>query len=276
MPAIKERTAVNKKHKQHHDDHMDETWLIPYADLLTLLLALFIILFASSEMDSKKYDSIMRSLNSAFTGGTSFFEQPEVVPIIGEPASKKKDEDAKSEQADLKSAEQTLIQKETAELQELKQKIDQYIQDNKLSTQLETKLTNDLLMITIRDNALYASGSAIVKPDAQKLAVTIADMLTQYPQYQIEVAGHTDNVPIRNAEFETNWDLSAKRALNFMKILLQNDKITADRFRAIGYGEYRPIETNDTADGRSKNRRVEVTILRTIKEPTTIGVTGGQ
>lgn len=267
---------MNKKHKQHHEEHMDETWLIPYADLLTLLLALFIILFASSEMDSKKYDSIMRSLNSAFTGGTSFFEQPEVIPLIGEPASKKKDEDAKSEQADQKSVEQQTIQKETAELQELKQKLDQYIQDNKLSTQLETKLTNDMLMITIRDNALYASGSAIVKPDAQKLAVTIADMLTQYPQYQIEVAGHTDNVPIRNAEFETNWDLSAKRALNFMKILLQNDKITADRFRAIGYGEFRPIDSNDSADGRSKNRRVEVSILRTIKEPTTIGVTGGQ
>jgi chemotaxis protein MotB len=251
---------------------LDESWLIPYADLLTLLLALFIILFASSEMDSKKYDSIMRSLNSAFTGGSSFFEQPEVVPVPGEPATKKKDADTTSEQADLKGAQQQQIQKETAELQELKQKLDQYIQDNKLSAQLETKLTNDMLMITIRDNALFASGSATVKPDAQKLAVTISDMLTQYQQYQIEVAGHTDNVPIRNAEFETNWDLSAKRALNFMKILLQNDKITADRFRAIGYGEYRPIDSNDSADGRSKNRRVEVSILRTIKEDTTIGV----
>ncbi|MDF2716128.1 MAG: motB, partial [Paenibacillus sp.] len=149
-------------------------------------------------------------------------------------------------------------------------------QDNKLSAQLETKLTNDMLMITIRDNALFASGSATVKPEAQKLAVTISDMLTQYQQYQIEVAGHTDNVPIRNAEFETNWDLSAKRALNFMKILLQNDNITADRFRAIGYGEYRPIDSNDSADGRSKNRRVEVSIIRTIKDGTIIGVAENQ
>ncbi|PYI49971.1 flagellar motor protein MotB [Paenibacillus flagellatus] len=269
---------MSKKHKQHHDEHIDESWLIPYADLLTLLLALFIILFASSQVDSKKYEQIMRSLNSAFSGGVSFFEESTVVPVVTAPSSetKKKDEDAKSEQQELQGSpeQQEQIKKETAELQELKQKLDQYIADNNLSTQLETKLTNDMLMITIRDNALFASGSATVKPDAQKLAVTIGDMLTQYPQYQIEVAGYTDNIPIKNAEFETNWDLSAKRALNFMKILLQNGSIGPDRFRAIGYGEYRPIDTNDTADGRSKNRRVEVSILRTVKEPTTIGATG--
>ncbi|GAA3410025.1 flagellar motor protein MotB [Paenibacillus hodogayensis] len=266
---------MNKKHKQHHEEHIDESWLIPYADLLTLLLALFIILFASSEMDSKKYNSIMRSLNSAFTGGSSFFDQPQVVPIMEDPASdlNKKLEEAK-QLSEKQGAEQEQIRKETAELQELKQKLDRYIQDNQLTTQLETKLTNDMLMITIRDNALYASGSANVKPEAQKLAVTISDMLTQYPQYQIEVSGHTDNVPIRNAEFETNWDLSAKRALNFMKILLQNDKITANRFRAIGYGEFQPIDSNDTADGRAKNRRVEVSILRTIKSPNVIGADG--
>lgn len=264
---------MNKKRKQHHEEHIDETWLIPYADLLTLLLALFIILFASSEMDSKKYDSIMRSLNSAFTGSVSFFEQPVVVPAVGNPASdiKKQDDIAKNEQtaqANIEQQQQELIRKETAELQQLKEKIDRYIEENQLTTQLETKLTHDMLMITIRDNALFASGSATVTPDAQKLAVSISDLLTQYPQYQVEVAGHTDNVPIRNAEFETNWDLSAKRALNFMKILLQNNQIAGERFRAIGYGEYRPIDTNNTAEGRSKNRRVEVSIIRTIKDPT--------
>jgi chemotaxis protein MotB len=269
--------VVKKKHKQHHEEHIDETWLIPYADLLTLLLALFIILFASSEMDSKKYNSIMRSLNEAFTGGVSFFEQPEVVPVIGEPASdtKKHDETEKSTQADPTRTEQQqeLIRKETAELQQLKEKIDQYIVDNQLSTQLETKLTQDLLMLTIRDNALFPSGSATIRPEAQKLAVSISDLLSQYPQYQIEVGGHTDNVPIRTAEFDTNWDLSAKRAINFMKLLLQNSHLAADRFRTIGYGEYRPIDTNNTPEGRAANRRVEVSILRTTKEATIVGTT---
>jgi chemotaxis protein MotB len=222
-------------------------------------------LYASSELDSKKYDQIMHSLNSAFHGGVSLFEKSTVVPIDKEPADElhQKTEDARSEQELQRDREmQARLEKETADMKELKEKLDKYIQDNGLTTQLETKLTNEQLVITISDRALFASGSAAVKPEAQKLAVSISNMLAQYPDYQIEVAGHTDNVPINNKELETNWDLSAKRALNFMKILLQNDKIGSSRFRAIGYGEYHPVETNDTAEGRAKNRRVEVSIIR--------------
>ncbi|MFK7692185.1 flagellar motor protein MotB [Paenibacillus sp. HJGM_3] len=263
---------MSKRRKPHHEEHIDEGWLIPYADLLTLLLALFIILFASSEVDSKKYDQIMRSLNSAFSGGTSLFEKTTIVPITKEPTDEinKKTEDYKNQNQVLTREQQAQFEKEMADLQELKQKLDQYIQDNGLTTQLETRLTNDLLMITIRDNALFASGSAEVKPDARLLAQAISNMLTQYPNYQIEVAGHTDNIPINTREFETNWDLSSKRASNFMKILLQNQQINPARFSTIGYGEFHPIDDNNTAEGRAKNRRVEVSILRTAKNGTSI------
>ncbi|MDF2814739.1 MAG: motB [Paenibacillus sp.] len=265
---------MSKRRKQHHEEHMDETWLIPYADLLTLLLALFIILFASSEVDSKKYDNIMRSLNSAFSGGTNLFQQTSVVPITTDPTDQinKKTEEFKNPSQTSQESKELLAQmeKEMVDLQELKQKLDKYIQDNGLNTQLETRLTNDLLMITIRDNALYASGSAEVKPEARKLAQNIASMLTQYPGYQVEVAGHTDDIPINTREFETNWDLSSKRALNFMKILLPADSAGAARFSAIGKGEHHPIDTNQTADGRAKNRRVEVSILRNMKSGSTI------
>jgi chemotaxis protein MotB len=95
-------------------------------------------------------------------------------------------------------------------------------------------------------------------------------MLTQYPGYQVEVAGHTDNIPINTREFETNWDLSSKRALNFMNLLLPADSAGAARFSAIAKGEHHPIDTNQTADGRAKNRRVEVSILRNLKSGSTI------
>jgi chemotaxis protein MotB len=261
---------MSKKHrKEHHEEHIDETWLIPYADLLTLLLALFIILFASSQIDSKKYDQIMRALNSAFSGGTGMFEVTSAVPVMQEPVSesKKKDKDEDSPQNSTVTQQQQQLEKEKKDLEELKQKLDGYIKENGLDSQLETKLTPDMLMITIRDHALFTSGSAAVKPEAQKLAGAISDMLAGYPNYNIEVAGHTDNVPInRGGEFETNWDLSARRSLNFMKYLLASGKAGPERFRSIGYGEYRPIETNDTPEGRSKNRRVEVNILRNLKE----------
>ncbi|WP_159886578.1 flagellar motor protein MotB [Paenibacillus puerhi] len=258
-----------KKHSEHHEEHIDESWLIPYADLLTLLLALFIILFASSQTDSKKYNSIMRSLNQAFTGGVGAFEASNLIPITTEanPDPKQYEQPASTQPQEDESEEQKQLQKEQKDLEQLKEKLDEYINENSLSAQLDTKLTQELLMITIRDNALFASGSANVKPEAKLLAVAISDMLAQYPNYRIEVAGHTDNVPIGTAAFETNWDLSSKRALNFMKILLENAQVGPERFRSIGYGEYHPIDTNDTADGRAKNRRVEVSILRSIKSP---------
>lgn len=266
---------MSKKRQEHHEEHVDESWLIPYADLLTLLLALFIILFAASQTDQKKYQAIMQSFNSAFTGGIGQFNFSNLIPLTNEPNIDQKKFDQPTDPATPNGLEQQQkqqqmqqqLEKEQYDLQQLKQKLDQYIADNKLTTQLDTKLTEDLLMLTIRDNALFSSGSATVKPEAKQLAETISEMLAQYPGYRIEVSGHTDNVPIRTAAFETNWDLSSKRALNFMKILLENDKIGPERFRSIGYGEYQPIDTNDTEAGRAKNRRVEVSILRSVKPP---------
>ncbi len=270
---------MTKKHKAHdHEEHIDETWLIPYADLLTLLLALFIVLFASSSVDAKKFDQISQSLNAALDGGISFFESQSPIDMHGTSIdnSKADTEDGVEEfikpqdeqQDEQSSEEQTQFQKETEDLRKLQEELNEYIEKNGLSTQLETQLNQSQLMITIRDNALFPSGSAEVKQDARALAVNISDMLKDYPQFQIIVAGHTDNVPIRTARFESNWDLSAERALNFMKILLNNNDIEPERFSTIGYGEYRPIATNDTAEGRAQNRRVEVSVMRNYVEPT--------
>ncbi|RYD02856.1 hypothetical protein N752_22860 [Desulforamulus aquiferis] len=95
----------------------------------------------------------------------------------------------------------------------------------------------------------------------EKVSV-IGTILDEYPQYEVIVSGHTDSVPINNYQFESNWDLSSKRAINFMKLLLQNDSLDPKRFSAIGYGEYRPVSDNATEEGRAQNRRVEVKIKR--------------
>jgi chemotaxis protein MotB len=261
---------VSKKKKhEDHEEHIDETWLIPYADLLTLLLALFIILFASTQVDQKKYDVIMRSLNSAFTGGEAPFAMSNLIPINDTANTSKNTEKNQNpptkEETKTESGLEAKLQKEEKDLKELKQSMDAYIKDNSMSEQLTTKLDNEKLTITISDRALFDSGSAAIKQDSQKLATSMSDLLGQYPGYQVEVAGHTDNIPIHRADFETNWDLSAKRAVNFMKILLVNTKIQPASYSSVGYGEYRPIAENTTTDGRAKNRRVEVSILRNIK-----------
>jgi len=256
-----------KKHKkEHHEEHIDETWLIPYADLLTLLLALFIILFASSKVDAKKYSQIMQGLNSAFDGGVSVFEASDTLSIDAVSANEAK----KVLESDQNQKLEDQITKEKQDMDAIKKKLDVFINENGLTLQLQTNVTDDMLKITIQDFALFDSGTAVVKPDAQKLAVVISDMLNMYPDYKVEVAGHTDNIPIKNYEFDSNWDLSSRRSLNFMKYLLKANNINQARFRSIGYGEYQPLDTNETLTGRSKNRRVEVNVIRNTIEAKSI------
>lgn len=264
-----------KKRKSHDEEHIDETWLIPYADLLTLLLALFIVLFASSQVDSQKFQQIGQSLNAAFTGNFSFFENTEIITdeelIAGidkdknkdraKEEEKNKDQTKTKEEMTAEEIAERMIQ-ESQELEQLQTELNQFIQENGLTNELETVLDNQQLRIIIRDKALYRSGSAVVEDDAQYLAAAISSLLAQYPEYEVIVAGHTDNIPISNAQFRSNWDLSAVRALNFMKLMLENNELQPERFSTSGHGEYRPIDTNDTLDGRSANRRVEVSIIR--------------
>jgi len=117
------------------------------------------------------------------------------------------------------------------------------------------------LLITIRDNALFNSAEATVNREGRELAVSIADMLVNYPNYNVIISGHTDNSPISNAKFRSNWDLSVMRAVRFMDIMLLNEKLDPKLFSAVGYGEYHPVASNDTVDGKAKNRRVELAIV---------------
>lgn len=257
-----------KSRHEPHEEHADETWLIPYADLLTLLLALFIVLFASSSVDSKKFQDMSRAFSLALNSGTGILENTSIISNSNEMERKRKDNDdgnTKRNKANEALAEK--IRKEQEDFEKLKKKLDQYIKDNGLTTQLETKLNQSELKITISDKALFASGSANVKTDSRTLAVTISNMLQPFPDYEVVVAGHTDNQPIRTKEFESNWDLSSKRALNFMKILLNNASLNPKMFSNIGYGEYHPVDSNETDLGRAKNRRVEVSIIRKFKDP---------
>ena len=245
-----------KHHAEHHEEHMDESWLVPYADILTLLLALFIVLFASADANKTKFNALAQSLSSAFSGSPSVFDNNRtIVPEVDVSSPDQSKAEAGKEQAHLK---------ETVQLLEVKKVLDQYIQKNNLVGDLNTVLTDDGLMIRIKDSALFTSGSADLRPDSQRFGAEIATMLSALSQ-QIVISGHTDNEPINTREFPSNWELSSKRSINFMKFLLSQGKLQPERFSAIGYGEYRPMASNNTPEGHSKNRRVEVLIMRNYK-----------
>lgn len=247
-----------KHHAEHHEEHTDESWLVPYADILTLLLALFIVLFASADANKTKFTAMAQSLNAAFSGSPSVFDNnTAIAPEVdsSKPDQGKTETEKEHEQAQMK---------ETVQLLEVKKELDKYIQNNNLVGDLNASLTEDGLMIRIKDSALFPSGSAELRVDSQRFGTEIAKMLAPLPQ-QVVISGHTDSIPINTREFPSNWELSSKRAINFMKFLLSQGNLKPERFSAIGYGEYRPMAPNDTAEGHSKNRRVEVLIMRNYK-----------
>lgn len=264
---------MSKKHKHDdHEEHIDESWLIPYADLLTLLLALFIVLYAMNSVDQKKFEEMSKAFSIALNSGSGVLDNPAIVQD-GESRQNQKEDQSKEdkqkkEEEDAEKARQAALKQEQEDLEKLKKQIDEYIDKNGLTTDLETKLNMSQLMITISDNALFAPAQATVKPESRELAVAIGKMLEGYPDYEVIISGHTDTTPISTIFFKSNWDLSSMRAVRFMDILLENKKLNPKMFRAVGYGEYQPIADNDTVEGKAKNRRVEVSISHIVADPT--------
>ncbi|GGO09816.1 flagellar motor protein MotB [Saccharibacillus kuerlensis] len=264
---------AKKARPEHHEEHADESWLLPYSDLMTLLLALFIVLYAMSSANVSKFEAMAEAFDSVFHGGKGIMDHTSTnqdnnsqdgaksVEEMAEQAAVKKKDTADETLAKLK-------QKEQQELTKLKKQLDSYINKNGLTSQLETNLNQSQLQITISDKALFASGEATVKPSSRTLAASIANILKNFPGYNIQVIGHTDNVPIYNSSFKSNWDLSSSRANNFMQVLLKNPNLDPVRFTSIAASEYHPIASNATEAGRAQNRRVEVSIIRNYQDAT--------
>ena len=266
---------MSKKNRRHeeHEEHVDESWLVPYADILTLLLALFIVLYSMNQVDVKKFEDLSNAFKIAFSSGSGVLDMPSTIENGSDLDSIKggSENDKDSDGSEGNKEEETItqeqlnevIKKSEEDLSKLKQELDEYIAANGLSSTLETSLNMSQLIITIRDHALFNSAEAKVNESGQSLAVYIAHMLDNYPDYNVIVSGHTDNTPINNREFSSNWDLSVMRAVRFMDIMLKNSDANPARFSAVGYGEYHPVADNTSSEGRAQNRRVELSIVST-------------
>lgn len=247
---------MKKTKKKHEEHHVDESWLLPYADLLTLLVALFIVLFAMSEIDTKKYEELSAVFRNEFASGNDgIMDNPSPIPPTEvSPETKDKEEEHDKE----KTEEGTT---ELLNLQELQERINNYINENNLTASLATQLSEEGLMITIKNDISFDSGSAVVKQDGREVAREISNLLYTDPPHQVVISGHTDDVPMNNGEFGSNWELSVMRAVNFMNLVLENEDLDPTTFSAKGFGEYKPLVPNDSTENRAKNRRVEVLIL---------------
>jgi chemotaxis protein MotB len=223
-----------------------DRWLLTYADLITLLLAFFIVMYSMSQIDNKKFGQVSDALNTVLRGGESVL--------------KYREDPIKDGHGLLKLGNLRLVQ----------QRLDERFKELGREGELQTEITERGLVVHILESALFDQGSANLKPRAMELLDLIADQIKDKPNH-VRVEGHTDDRPIQTAVYPSNWELSSSRATAVVRYYVGNHAIPPDRISALGFGEYRPIVPNTSVENRARNRRVDVVILTmelTLTEPT--------
>lgn len=248
-----------KKKQEKKPNH--ERWLLTYSDLITLLMIFFVVLYASSKIDTNKYKIMAESLNAALGGGSNVIKLSD--SAVGadnkEFPADTNTQDTNDTQGDNNKNTAT-IQSETDKMQEIKKQLDSYLQKNGLSSSVTSTITERGLVVSLKDAAFFDSGQASIRQNYQGTIIQIAKIINQMGNY-IRVEGHTDNVPISNSQFKSNWELSVIRATNVTELLIGSANISPYKISAVGYGEYRPIADNSTEAGRAKNRRIDIVVL---------------
>lgn len=238
MPPRRRQTDIYRENQ--------ERWLLTYADLITLLAAFFIVMYSMSQIDAKKFGEMSEALNGLLRGGKSILKYDKAMPST-------------SGDGLLKLGNLTVVRKQLVErFQSLdKEKV------------LQTEITERGLVIHIMESALFNEGSADLEDKAVEILDLVASRIAGLPNH-IRIEGHTDDRTINTLRYPSNWELSAARATEVVRYLIDNHNIPSDKISALGYGQFRPVKPNTSIENRAINRRVDVLILTmelTMKEP---------
>ncbi len=216
-----------------------ERWLLTYSDMITLLMIFFIVLYTISTVNSQKFQQIAASLGKTFDG-TNY--------VIGQQSGNSILDSIKTTGTNGTNDNSIASQ------------LDKLIKQYNLQNMVTYKVDERGFVISLNDTLLFDTGSADVKPEQKETLIKIGNILKSMPNY-IRVEGYTDNVPINNNQFHSNWELSVIRATNVVEILVNDVKMDPAKISAVGYGEYRPIVPNDSDKNRQLNRRVDIVIM---------------
>lgn len=244
-------------------------WLLTYSDLITLLVAFFVVMYASSQTDTKKFQAMAGALQEAFnTGGGSgssiVFSSPGAGAIESPNAKgqiSKLDEATIDKLAQERMAEKSHAQTEDKEFTKIANQVSDYAKAEGISSSIKMNIDERGLVISIQDTVFFNSGKAELQPTAKGVLDKVARIIYTLPN-AIRIEGHTDNVPIKTSEYPDNWRLSTDRAVTVLMYLKNNFGFNSDRLSAAGYGEFHPRADNSTEAGRAQNRRVDIVILR--------------
>ena len=236
---------MNKKEKPAEHDN-DERWLLTYSDLITLLLGLFVILYAMSKIDAGKYAEIVSAMGGVFG----------------------------KEKAGVLQGQTGMMQGAMPQLQNERTRIEKEIREalgSGLKKELVSVSQNERgITIHIMEELLFSSGSADFKASSLAVLDSLASVLKKIPN-DIRIEGHTDNVPISSPQFPSNWHLSVARAVNAGFYLIQKHGLDPEKVSVVGYAEYRPLVPNTSDENRARNRRVDIVIITNVpREPVSI------
>jgi chemotaxis protein MotB len=269
-------SAVRRHRKHHHEEHENhERWLVSGYDMMTLLFAVFVVLFAISSTNVSKVKLLQQSLQEAFSGpvlagGRAMMQtgdrsaakrDPAPAPPMPALAPREAVAAAMTDARDQDARAEAAVDEERS-FQDLKRRIDQLVAEEGLGRKVATTVTPDGLRIRLlTDRLFFDSGSAAVNAAAVPLLDRIGGVIAQEARHPVAVEGHTDDRPIATAQFPSNWQLSGDRAAAVVQ-RLAGSGVTGKRLSLAGHADSNPVADNDSAGGRAQNRRVEILLTR--------------
>jgi chemotaxis protein MotB len=255
---------MRKRQKKPEKEPNHERWLISYADFITLLFAVFVMLYAMSQTDKNKVDQLVASLRESFgyvktgasakklnlTESTDLRTIPSVRMETLTPGLRHSQEESSP----------VLTNAAIKEFLEIKAAIEGNLRKYGAQNKVNVDITKRGLVVSLKEAGFFDSGDATVKQESLQLLSIVCRSLAGYSN-PVRIEGNTDNVPIISVKYKSNWELSTARATNIVHYLIDNYKFLPAKISAVGYGEFRPMADNGTDAGRVRNRRVDIVLL---------------
>jgi chemotaxis protein MotB len=269
------------RHEEHEEHENEERWLVSYADMMTLLFCLFMVLFAISSVNTSKFEALQKALQDAFSGAilsggkavmttgseqdksqTTMAAQPPLEALRAATTLTTTQESAAQRNQQAASAEAQRAAQEQAAFEALKRRIDKLAKQEGIAKHVHTSIQPDGLIVELlTDKVFFDSGSATLKSGAVGLLDKVGVVIAGEREHPVVVEGHTDSQPIHTARYSSNWSLSGDRAAAVVDVLFHSGVLNR-RLSLKGYGSQDPVDTNSTPAGRSRNRRVDVVLTR--------------
>ncbi len=251
-----------KKEPPPPENH--ERWLVSYADFITLLFAFFVVMFASSQTDKSRAKQVSEAVEKALSEGRSFSMPPAVAKILGGTVDDKGQGNAMmkgpggAQHAPKESQPDSIV-----ELLPALKRLNKDLEDEIKAGKLELRLEPRGLVISLRESAFFPSGADGLDKTTLPIMKKLAELIGTLPN-PIQLEGHTDSVPIHNARFRSNWELSCARGISVLEALCGTFQLPRERFSVVGRADTFPVASNDTPEGRARNRRVDVVIVNSL------------